>query len=64
MSFPKLKEHIQHIVEIVDFFRDGKGTINKTDNHSDYQNSYYTPEDILGQIKYDAEQALKELNKF
>ena len=23
----------------------------------------YTPEDILGQIKYNAEQALKELNK-
>lgn len=64
MSFLKLKEHIQHIVEIVDFFQNDKGTINKTDNHSNYQNSYYTPEDILGQIKYDAEQALKELYKF
>ena len=63
MSSPKLKEHIQHIIEIVDFFQNGKGTINKTDNHSDYQNSHYTPEDILGQIKHDAEQALKELKK-
>ncbi|MBF2468051.1 hypothetical protein [Listeria welshimeri] len=63
MSFQKTEEHIKHIVKIVDFFKTGKGTINKMDNHSDYQNSNYTPEDILGQIKYAAEQALKELNR-
>ena len=57
------QEHMEHIVRMIEFFQSGKGTINKKDKHSDYLKGVYTPEDILGQIKYIAEQALKELNK-
>nr|WP_026680267.1 hypothetical protein [Priestia megaterium] len=63
MSIINSKEHIEHIVRMIDFLQNGKGIINKKNNHSDYLNGIYTPEDILGQIKYNAEQALKELNK-
>lgn len=63
MSNTSSKEHIKHIVRIIDFFQNGKGIINKKDNHSDYQNGIYTPEDILGHIKHNAEKALKELNE-
>nr|WP_289038870.1 hypothetical protein [uncultured Allobacillus sp.] len=63
MSIINSKEHIKHIVRMIDFFQNGKGIINKENNDSDYQNGIYTPEDILGQIKYNAEQALNELNK-
>lgn len=54
---------MEHIIRMIEFFQSGEGIINKKDNHSDFLNGVYTPEDILGQIKYDAEQALKELNK-
>lgn len=63
MTINNSKEQIEHTIRIIDFFQKGKGVINKKDEHSDYQKGIYTPEDIFGQIKYNAEQALKELNK-
>lgn len=63
MRINNSKEHIEHIIRMIDFFQNGKGIINKKDEHSDYQKGIYTPEDILGQLKYNAEQALQELNK-
>lgn len=63
MGINNSKENIEHIVRLIDFFQNGQGIINKLDEHSDYQKGIYTPEDIFGQIRYNAEQALKELNK-
>lgn len=64
MNLANAKSHMNSIIAKVEFFQNGKGTINKKNNHSDYQKGIYTPEDILGQIKYDVMQALKELDRY
>lgn len=61
MSNKNATKNINHIIEMVDFFLNGTGVINKKNNDSDYLRHIYTPEDILGNIKNSANEALKDL---
>lgn len=63
MNINKAKEHIEHMVTMINFLLYGEGVINKDDEHSDYDKGIYTPEDILGNLKYNAENALQALKQ-
>lgn len=64
MNEPKVRSNLEHILKRINFFQNGKGKINKDDNHSDYTKGIYTPEVILEQTKQDTENALKGLDEY
>ncbi|WP_047374998.1 hypothetical protein [Exiguobacterium sp. ZOR0005] len=64
MNKPKVRDNLEHILKIINSIENGKSTINKLNNDSDYQKHIYTPEVLLAQIKDCADKALKGFEEY